>query len=1221
MKTLLNSIDKRILLLDGAMGTIIQQHSLKEDDFRTKALSSHKKALQGNNDLLVLSKPELIKDIHRQYLDAGSDIIETNTFTATSIAQADYGLEDLVSEINRTAASLARAAADEYTQKTPDKPRFVAGSVGPTTKTASISPNVEEPGFRAISFDELYNNYLEQMEALVAGGVDLLLIETVFDTLNCKAAICAATDLSRKLKRDLPLMISGTITDASGRTLSGQTVEAFWISISHAKNLFSVGLNCALGGEQLRPFIQDLSRVASTAVSAHPNAGLPNELGEYDESAAEFTEHLISFAGEGLVNIAGGCCGTTPEHIKEAAKVLKDLPPRTIKHKSSLLSLSGLEPVIVSRKSNFLNIGERCNVAGSRKFARLIKEENYEEALQIARKQVENGAQVLDVNLDEALLDSLRVMPHFLNLMASEPEIARLPVMIDSSNWKVILAGLKCLQGKGIVNSISLKEGEEEFLKHAQTIMDFGAAVVVMAFDEKGQADTTERRIEICERAYDLLTEKLNFPPQDIIFDPNILTVATGMSEHNRNAISFIEATKWIKSHLPKAKVSGGISNISFSFRGNNIVREAMHAAFLYHAIHAGLDMGIVNAGQLTVYDSVDPELLTHVEDVLFDRDPDATERLIKLASSLKEATKEEDPAIAEAWREDTLEERVKYALIKGITDFIDADMKEALDAYPKALEIIEGPLMDGMKAVGDLFGAGKMFLPQVVKSARVMKKAVAQLLPYMDQADGVAKAKAKILLATVKGDVHDIGKNIVGVVLGCNNYEVIDLGVMVPAALILEKAREEKVDLIGLSGLITPSLDEMVHVASELEQSDINVALLIGGATTSKAHTAIKIAPEYSKPTVYVKDASQSAPVVSTLLSKKERQSFVKELREQYELLRTRHEERKQNHNLFNLKDARKKRLKIDWNEYTPPCPKKPGLTTFDDIDLNSLLPFIDWTPFFIAWEIPGAYPKIFESKKIGKEAKQLFDDGQELLTKVLKEKLIKAKGVVGLFPANSVNHDDIKVYDPKEQDKLIATLYTLRQQKVTPDEKSNLALADYVAPENSGKLDHIGLFAVTAGLGVEELAIQYEKEGDDYNAIMIKALADRLAEACAEYLHYKVRTELWGYAADEDLSSRELIRERYDGIRPAPGYPACPDHTEKNTIFKLLHCEKNVDVSLTENLALNPAASICGYYFSHPSSRYFGLGLITEDQLEDYAKRKGLAKDEMARWLAPHL
>lgn len=1214
-------LNDRILVLDGAMGTMIQDHKLTEEEFRGKRFTGHPQDLRGNNDLLSLTQPDLIRSIHESFLEAGSDIIETNTFNANPISQSDYGTRDLAYEINTAAAQIAREAADKYTQKNPDKPRFVAGSVGPTNRTLSISPDVNNPGYRAVTFDQLTEAYGEQVQGLMDGGVDILLIETVFDTLNCKAAIYAIQQQYAKSGKSLPVMISGTIVDQSGRTLSGQTTEAFWISVAHTPNLLSVGLNCSLGSEQMRPYIEELSGIATCRTSLYPNAGLPNEFGGYDETPKFMASQFDDYAGNGFVNIVGGCCGTTPEHIRAIAEAAQRHKPRKIPDTEPYLRLSGLEALVVRPDTNFVNIGERTNVAGSKKFARLILNESFEEALSVARQQVENGAQIIDVNMDEGMLDSEKAMVTFLQLVGSEPDISRVPVMIDSSKWSVLEAGLKCLQGKSVVNSISLKEGEEKFLEQAGKIRAFGAAVVVMAFDEKGQADSLERRKDICRRSYQLLTDKVGFPPQDIILDPNILTVATGIEEHNNYAVDYIDTVKWIKKNLPLAKVSGGVSNISFSFRGNNTVREAMHSAFLYHAIKAGMDMGIVNAGQLEVYEEIPDELLERVEDVIFNRRPDATERLVAFAETVS-ADGKKDTVSAE-WRNKPVEERLSHALVKGIIDHVIDDTEEARNAYDDPLAVIEGPLMDGMDIVGDLFGSGKMFLPQVVKSARVMKKAVAYLIPYIEEQKkerGDTRAKARILLATVKGDVHDIGKNIVGVVLACNNYEVIDLGVMVPADKILKEAKTRQVDIVGLSGLITPSLDEMAHVASEMERNGFELPLLIGGATTSRVHTAVKIAPQYSGPVVHVLDASRSVTVVNHLTNQNDRLNFAKKIETEYEELRKSHSRRTSRKTYLPLNVARANRTQIDWNEKDICRPAKAGVTVFDPVDLREIRRYIDWNPFFIAWQLKGKYPKIFEDPVVGEEARKLFDDANKLLDKVIANKWLTAKAVVGLFPANSVG-DTIEIYADEQRDKIIERFHMLRQQAKKRSGEPNKSLADYIAPKESGLKDYIGGFAVTAGLGIEKIIERFEKDHDDYNKIMIKALADRLAEALAELMHEKVRRELWGYAKGEQLENENLIREEYRGIRPAPGYPANPDHTEKPTLFRLLNAETNTGIRLTENYAMYPASSVSGLYFSHPASQYFTIGNIGKDQVADYAERKKMEVEEVEHWLSSNL
>ncbi len=1209
-------LKERIMVLDGAMGTMIQQYKLTDKDYRGEKFKDHPNDLKGNNDILCLTQPHIIKEIHKKYLEAGSDLIETNTFNGNSISQRDYKTENFAYEINKAAAMLAKEAVEEYNDSA--KPRFVAGAVGPMNVTLSLSPDVNDPGFRAVDFDQVYESYKEAAAGLLDGGADILLVETIFDTLNAKAALYAIQELLEERNLQVPVMISGTIVDQSGRTLSGQTTEAFWNSISHVKNLLSVGLNCSLGPKQMRSFIQELASIADCFVSIYPNAGLPNEFGEYDESPQSMAEVLTEFAEEGFYNIVGGCCGTTPEHIKAFSEMAANLTPREIPIREPYLRLSGLEPLTFRPNTNFVNVGERTNVTGSKKFARLIKEENYEEALSVAQQQVEGGAQILDVNMDEGMIDSEKVMVKFLNLMMSEPDIAKLPIMLDSSKWSVIEAGLKCLQGKGVVNSISLKEGEEEFIRQAKIVMNYGAAVIVMAFDEEGQADTYERKIEICERAYKILTERIGFPPQDIIFDPNIFAVATGIDEHNEYAINYIEATKWIKRNLPLAKVSGGVSNISFSFRGNNTVREAIHAAFLYHAIEAGMDMGIVNAGQLEVYEEIPKDLLERVEDVLFNRREDATERMTDFAETVKQKGKV-DVKSAE-WRNESVEERLKHALVKGIVEFIESDTEEARQKFESPLEVIEGPLMNGMNVVGDLFGSGKMFLPQVVKSARVMKKAVAYLIPYIEaekKESGSKQSKGTVLLATVKGDVHDIGKNIVGVVLGCNNYDVIDLGVMVPSDKILSTAVEKNADVIGLSGLITPSLDEMVHVAKEMQRLKIEKPLLIGGATTSRIHTAVKIEPNYSGPTIHVLDASRSVNVVSKLLNEKSLSHFTKEVKDEYENLRENHKKKQSKKKLITIEEARTNKLQTDWSKVEIKKPNKLGVTLLKDYSLEEISKYIDWTPFFLTWELKGKYPKIFENDKYGKEAKRLYDDANELLKKIIDEKLLTANGIVGLFPANSVE-DDIEVYTDENRSGIRTTFHTLRQQSKKTGELPNLALADYLAPKDSGKIDYIGGFAVTAGIGIEKLIRQFESKHDDYNSILTKALADRLAEAFAELLHKKVRNEYWGYTPSEELSNEELIAEKYKGIRPAPGYPAQPDHTEKTTLFKLLDVEKNTGISLTESLAMYPAASVSGIYISHPDARYFNVGKLAKDQAIDYAKRKGMSVKEVEKWLS---
>lgn len=1235
-------LKERVLILDGAMGTMIQKYKLQDSDYRGERFKDWKHQLKGNNDLLVLTKPQVIAEIHNKYLENGADIIETNTFSCTRISMADYHMEEFVPELNLEAAKIARKCADEFTKKNPAKPRFVAGSIGPTTKTASLSPDVNNPGFRAIDFDELVANYYEQTKYLVEGGVDILLVETVFDTLNCKAALFAIADYFEKEKKTpLPVMVSGTITDASGRTLSGQTIEAFLYSVSHYP-LLSIGINCALGAELMRPYIEILAKESPFHISVYPNAGLPNEFGQYDETPSHMAGTLKEWFNNKWVNIIGGCCGTTHEHIKAIADAAQNSTPRTLPKLEHIPKWSGLEPLKIFPGSNFINIGERTNLTGSIAFKKMIVEKNYEEALRVAREQVENGAQIIDINMDEAMIDSEAAMVHFVNLIASEPDIAKVPLMIDSSKWSVIEAGLKRIQGKAIVNSVSLKEGEEKFIEHAKLVKKYGAACVVMAFDEKGQADNLERRVEICSRAYKILTEKVKFAPEDIIFDPNILTVATGMEEHNNYAIDFINAVKWIKENLPHAKVSGGVSNLSFSFRGNNVVREAMHSAFLYHAIKAGLDMGIVNAGALPVYSDIPKELLEHVEDVIFNRRADATERMIELAGKVKSTGKAEKKD--DEWRSLPVEKRLEYALIKGIVDHIEADTEEVRKKVSRPLEVIEGPLMSGMNVVGDLFGEGKMFLPQVVKSARVMKKAVAYLQPYIEaEKSGKTLSHAgKILLATVKGDVHDIGKNIVGVVLGCNNYEVVDLGVMVPAEKILEEAKKQNADMIGLSGLITPSLDEMVHVASEMERLNFKVPLLIGGATTSRVHTAVKIDPHYSGSIIHVADASRAVPVVEKLLNENSKKKAHDDQKAEYEKMRIAHAAAQKEEKYLTLEQARDNKVKVDWNTTEIRKPVKLGLTVLDDYPIAELVPYIDWTPFFMTWRLRGAYPAIFDDQTYGVEAKKLFNDAQALLKDIIKNKSLKARAVFGLFPANATG-DDIEVYAVEDkvhewtcdkhgkhsktlqvgnETKTQAVLHMLRSQRQMEEASSaNASLADFVAPKSSGKVDYMGAFCVTTGIGLDELSKKFEKEGDDYNAIMVKSLADRLAEAFAERLHEKVRKEYWGYVPTESLSSEDLIREKYQGIRPAPGYAACPDHLEKKTLFKMLDIEKNIGVSLTHSMAMVPPSSVSGWYFAHPDSRYFNVGKIGRDQLEDYARRKDMNVTEMEKWLSANL
>jgi 5-methyltetrahydrofolate--homocysteine methyltransferase len=1216
-----DALSNRILVLDGAMGTMIQQYELDEADFRGNRFTDHEVPLKGNNDLLSLSQPDTIAAICRAYLEAGADIIETNTFNANSISQSDYGTESLVKDMNLEAARIARAVAAEFTASEPTKPRYVAGSMGPTNRTASISPDVNDPGFRNVTFDQLAEAYAEQAKALIDGGADLLLIETVFDTLNCKAALFGIRNVLRQCDRYVPLWVSGTIVDASGRTLSGQTTEAFWYSVNQA-DLFCVGLNCALGAKELRPHLDDLCAVADTLVSCHPNAGLPNEFGAYDQTPEEFAAVIDEFARSGLLNIVGGCCGTTPAHITAIAAAVAGRSPRQIPEIEPLTRLSGLDPLVVRHDSLFINIGERTNVTGSRRFAQLITNGEYDRALNVARQQVANGAQMIDVNMDEGLLDSKEAMVKFLNLIASEPDISRVPIVIDSSKWEVIEAGLKCIQGKGVVNSISLKEGEAVFVEQAAKIKQYGAATIVMAFDEDGQADTVERKVDICTRAYGILTEQVGFKPQDIIFDPNIFAVATGIDEHNRYAIAYIEACRIIKDTLPHSLVSGGVSNLSFAFRGNNTVREAMHAAFLYHAIKAGMDVGIVNAGQLPVYDDIPEDLLDAVEDVLFDRRPDATERLTSMAAAVDGAVSKASDYLE--WRKLNVADRLTHALVEGILDFIEEDVEAARRSAARSIEVIEGPLMDGMNVVGDLFGSGKMFLPQVVKSARVMKKAVAYLVPYIEREQregGEARRSAgKLVLATVKGDVHDIGKNIVGVVLACNNYEVIDLGVMVPTAEILETARAVGADIIGLSGLITPSLDEMVHVAREMERQGFDVPLLIGGATTSKAHTAVKVEREYSGPTIHVTDASRSAGVVAKLMNLEERGALVDRVRAEYAKIRESRSERGSRTRFLTIEEARRRKLKIDWNQYTTTKPRVDGIKILSGYSLRELRDYIDWSPFFKTWELKGNHPAILGDPVVGAEARKLFDEAQHLLHEIESGELLTANAVVGLFPANAVN-DDIVVYADEERSTVHAVIHNLRQQHEKPPGRANFCLADYIAPEDSGVTDYIGAFAVTAGIGLEQLCERFDRDHDDYRSIMAKALADRLAEAFAERLHQLVRTVMWGFSPEEELDTDDLIRERYIGIRPAPGYPACPDHSEKQTLFDLLDVTANTGIELTESYAMIPGASVCGWYLSHPKSTYFGIGKIDRDQAQDYANRKGKELSEVERWISANL
>ncbi len=1213
------SLQERILIIDGAMGTMIQRYQLQDADYRGERFADYPVDLKGNNDLLSLTRPDVIKEIHSAYLEVGADIIETNTFNSTTIAQADYGLESLVRELNIASARLAREAADEFTAKNPDKYRYVAGVLGPTPRTASISPDVNDPSQRNVNFDQLVISYTEATKALIEGGVDIILIETIFDTLNAKAAIFAVQGVFAELNIELPIMISVTFPDISGRVLSGQSPEAFWNSIQHAKPLI-VGSNCGRAFPEIRPFVEELANAADCYFSGHFNAGLPNEFGLYDQSPAILSSELADFAEQGFLNLVGGCCGTTPAHIQAIAKAVEGKKPRVIPSLEIACRLSGLEPFTINKDSLFVNVGERCNVTGSAQFKRLIIEEDYDTALQVAREQVENGAQIIDINMDEGMLDSKAAMVKFLHLIASEPEISRVPIMIDSSKWDIIEAGLKCVQGKPVVNSISLKEGEAEFIERAHLCKRYGAAVVVMAFDEHGQADTEKRKNDICKRSYDILVQQVGFQPQDIIFDPNIFAVATGIDEHNNYAVDFINSCKYIKRELPHALISGGVSNVSFSFRGNNPVREAIHSVFLYHAIKNGLSMGIVNASQLAVYDNLPTDLRNAVEDVILNRHAQATENLLEIAEKYRNDGVTKNSVTDLEWRNLPVKERLTHALVKGITTFIVEDTEEARQQFNRAIEVIEGPLMDGMNVVGDLFGAGKMFLPQVVKSARVMKQAVAYLLPYIEaEKTDKSKNNGKILMATVKGDVHDIGKNIVGVVLQCNNFEVIDMGVMVSCDAILKKAKEENVDIIGLSGLITPSLDEMVHVASEMQRLGFNIPLMIGGATTSKAHTAVKIEPKYSNnAVVYVPDASRAVSVASNLVSDTLRDAYVKDIRDEYVTVRERTANRRNKKTSVTYEQAVANKLQIDWSNYTPPKPTFIGTKTFLDIDLQELVDTIDWTPFFISWELAGKYPRILEDAVVGEQAKELFQNAQDMLKLIVDNKLLKAHAVIGFWPANQINEDDIELYD--ENGKPFTTLHHLRQQAEKPDNKPHRCLADFIAPKGT-VTDYIGGFVVTAGINVDEVAKAYEAQHDDYNAIMVKALADRLAESLAEYIHKKVRTEDWGYIDNENLSNEDLIREEYRGIRPAPGYPACPDHTEKRTLFKLLNVEKEIGVTITEHFAMLPTASVSGWYFSHPDSKYFAVGKIDKDQLQSFAKRKGMSIPEAEKWLSPNL
>ncbi len=1223
IQALQQALEQRILILDGAMGTMIQGYRLQEADYRGERFADYHLDIAGNNDLLSLTQPDIIRDIHTAYLEAGADIIETNTFNSTRISQADYEMADLAREINLAAAQLARQAADNISAITPERPRFVAGVLGPTSRTASISPDVNDPGARNVTFDELVADYRESTEALVQGGVDIILIETVFDTLNAKAAVYAVRDYFDRSGTEVPIMISGTITDASGRTLSGQTTEAFYNSLAHAGPL-AIGLNCALGATELRPYVKEMARVAACFVSAHPNAGLPNEFGEYDETPAQMVEVVAEFADSGFVNIIGGCCGTTPDHIRAIAEAMSSRRPRRQPQIAPACRLSGLEPFNIDADSLFVNVGERCNVTGSARFKRLIKEEDYDTALEVALEQVENGAQIIDINMDEGMLDAEAAMVRFCHLIAGEPDIARVPIMVDSSKWEVIEAGLKCIQGKAIVNSISLKEGEADFIAKARLCARYGAAVVVMAFDEQGQADTQARKIEICRRSYEILVNTAGFAPQDIVFDPNIFAVATGIDEHNNYAVDFIEATRWIRANLPHAGVSGGVSNVSFSFRGNNPVREAIHSVFLYHAIRAGLSLGIVNAGQLAVYDDLPADLKDRVEDVVLNRSDKATEALLDIAERYRgdggDGEKKEDLE----WRGWPVAKRLEHALVKGISTFIIEDTEAARDDCDRPLQVIEGPLMDGMNVVGDLFGAGKMFLPQVVKSARVMKQSVAYLQPFIEEEkDEAAKPNGKILMATVKGDVHDIGKNIVGVVLQCNNFEVVDLGVMVPCEKILQVAQQENCDIIGLSGLITPSLDEMVTVAREMQRQSIDKPLLIGGATTSKAHTAVKIDPQFDRnQVVYVADASRAVGVASQLLSDDQRGGFVAAVQADYDKVRERNAKRKPRGTLLTYEDAARGGFRADWEGYTPPAPTFTGTRVFDDYPLAQLVETIDWTPFFISWDLAGKYPRILDDAVVGEAARSLFADAQDMLQRIVDQKLLTARAVIGFWPANSVNFDDIEVYADSGRSSTLASLHHVRQQLRKPgNTQPPCSLADFIAPRDSGLNDYIGGFVVTTGLGAEQLAGEYERAGDDYSSIMVKALADRLAESFAEHMHRRVRREFWGYVRDETLSNEDLIKERYTGIRPAPGYPACPDHSEKATLFRLLEAQGQAGVSLTEHFAMSPAASVSGWYFSHPQAKYFATGKIDKDQVQSLAQRKGVAVTEIERWLQPVL
>lgn len=1210
---------KKIVILDGAMGTMIQAYKFEEQDYRGERFADWHSDVKGNNDLLVLTQPQVIRDIHCEYLAAGADIIETNTFNATTIAMADYDMESLSAEINREAAKIAKAAADEYTAKTPEKPRFVAGVLGPTNRTCSISPDVNDPAFRNITFDQLKDAYIESTLALIEGGSDIILLETIFDTLNAKAAIFAVEVVFEQLGYRLPVMISGTITDASGRTLTGQTTEAFYNSLRHAQPI-SFGLNCALGPVELRQYVEELSRISDFAVSAHPNAGLPNAFGGYDLGSDEMKSHVKEWAESGFLNIIGGCCGTTPEHIKQMYEAVKDVKPRAILPRPIACRLSGLEALTIDENSLFVNVGERTNITGSAAFKRLIIEENYEQAISVALQQVENGAQIIDINMDEGMLDSQAAMVRYLNLIAGEPDIAKVPIMLDSSKWEILEAGLKCIQGKGVVNSISLKEGEENFRQQAELLRRYGAAVIIMAFDEKGQADTRVRKFEICQRAYKILVEEINFPAEDIIFDPNIFAVATGIEEHNNYAVDFIEAVADIKQNLPHAMISGGVSNVSFSFRGNNAVREAIHAVFLYHAIKSGMDMGIVNAGQLAIYSDIPDDLRTAVEDVIQNNDDGATERLLELAEKYRGQAGAVDNKADLTWRELPVIKRLEYSLVKGINEFIIEDTEEARLQAAKPLDVIEGPLMDGMNVVGDLFGAGEMFLPQVVKSARVMKQAVAYLNPFIEDEKTEITSNGKVLLATVKGDVHDIGKNIVGVVLQCNNYDIVDLGVMVSCEDILRVAKEENVDIIGLSGLITPSLDEMVHVAKEMKRQNFELPLLIGGATTSKAHTAVKVDPQYDHPVVYVPNASRSVSVVSNLLSNEFRPAFMERQADEYKRVRERHYKKGPRSSLITLEEARANSVPINFDNYTPKVPNKLGVTVLESLDFNIIRNYIDWTPFFMTWQLMGKYPLILKHEVIGVEATKLFNDANAMIDDIISGNKIQAKAVFGLFPAQRVE-DDLIIFDDETRSNERMRLHQLRQQSKKPTGQYNRCLADYVADESSGIKDYMGAFAVSAGFGVDELVKVYDAEHDDYNSILLKAVADRLAEASAEYLHEKIRKEYWGYAPDENFENDSLIREQYQGIRPAPGYPACPEHTEKGLLWDLLNVKENIGMELTSSYAMWPGAAVSGWYFAHPDSKYFAVAKIAKDQIVDYATRKSMTLAEAERWLSANL